>query len=224
MSAPVHIPPLHVEVRPPRAASARAPLLLLLHGLGADEHDLLPLAEMLDGRCRVAAVRATFPYDFGGYAWYDIGQAGRPDPLRFPESHRRLLRTVELLCSRPDVDPTRVVLFGFSMGAVMSLALALTHPELFLGVAANSGYFPEGTELVFRPEAARRLDVFLAHGTADPLIPVGFAHAARLSLERMGVPVTYREYPMAHEIGPPSLADAAAWLTALLDRSFASAP
>lgn len=219
-------PLLHYKVRPPRTpAGPLAPLLVLLHGLGADEHDLLPLADLLDGRCAVASVRAPFPSPFGGgYAWYDLGPGGRPDRLRYPQSCRDLLNTIGHLRALPGIDPARVVLLGFSMGAVMSLALALTRPELFLGVSANSGYFPDDPGPGFRPAEAGHLDILLIHGTDDPLIPVAWARAAREALGKTAAHVTYREFPMPHGIGEESLSAVASWLTALLDRTAPTAP
>jgi phospholipase/carboxylesterase len=186
----------------------------MLHGRGADEEDLLGLASSLDDRFLIVSARAPYPFSAGGgYTWYDVGEVGAPEPTMFRTSYDRLLTFVRDVIEGYPVDAGRVFLFGFSMGTVMSYALGLTHPELIRGICANSGYLPEGTSLAYRWDNLSGTDFFIAHGIHDPVIPVEMARRAHELFRRSNAQVTYREYPMAHQISEQSLADVVTWTT-----------
>jgi phospholipase/carboxylesterase len=99
------------------------------------------------------------------------------------------------------------------MGTVMSYALGLTHPELIRGVAANSGYLPEGTSLTYRWNELSGTDFFITHGIHDQVIPVEMARRAHNLFRSSNARVTYREDPMEHQITEESLADVITWMT-----------
>jgi len=188
----------------------------LLHGRGADEHDLLGLAPYLDPRLLIVSTRAPFPFAYGGgYAWYDVLQVGIPQPRMFAESYARLAAFVDEAVAGYPIDPQRVFLMGFSMGAVMAHALALTQPKRLAGVVAHSGYVPPEKELGLEfalGELAGR-GWFVAHGVNDPVIPVAFGRATRDLLQSTPADLTYSEYPIAHQISQRSLDDLSTWLT-----------
>ncbi len=205
------------RVAPPEGTGAdRHPTLILLHGRGADEEDLLGLSAFLDERLLLIAARAPFPFAYGGYTWYEVGAVGTPEPGMFTESSGRLARFIDDVLDRYPVDPARLFLLGFSMGAVMSYAMALTRPALFRGVSANSGYIPENTHLTFHWKELAPVEFCVAHGTDDPVIPLAMAHRARELLTAAGAPLLYREYPMGHQISEQSIADVSAWMARLL--------
>ncbi len=209
---------IHHVVPPASPSSGPHPALLLLHGRGADEEDLLGLAEFLDDRLFLMSVRAPFPFGMGGgYTWYDAGTLGEPDPAMFRTSYDALSTFVDDALKGYPIDSRRFFLLGFSMGTVMSYALALTRPSLVRGVVANSGYLPEGTHLSFQWTDLANTDFFIAHGTEDTVIPVALARRARLLFDQAGARYTYREYPMAHQISEESLADSVAWLAERLN-------
>jgi phospholipase/carboxylesterase len=205
---------VHRLLLPEGYSSSRHPALIMLHGRGADEEDLLGLASSLDNRFLIVSARAPYPFSAGGgYTWYDVGEVGAPEPTMFRNSYDSLLTFVRDVIEGYPVDAERVFLFGFSMGTVMSYALGLTHPELIRGVCANSGYLPEGTSLVYRWDNLSGTDFFIAHGIHDPVIPVDMARRAHELFRRSNAQVTYREYPMAHQISEQSLADVVTWTT-----------
>ena len=116
-------------------------------------------------------------------------------------------------------DARRTYLAGFSQGAMMSLALMLTRPERLAGVAAMSGRLPRQViEAEPDRDALDGLPVIITHGIHDPVLPVENARDARRYLEQLPVELTYREYPMGHEVSMESLRDVTAWLTRALDR------
>ena len=188
--------------------------MILLHGRGANEDDLLGLAEYLDDRLFIVSARAPFQFQFGGgFTWYDILEVGKPEPKMFAESYRKLIEFFDDVRAGYPIDPLKIILCGFSMGTMMSYAMALTHPASVLGVAANSGYIPEDTELELQWDQIKSKPFFVAHGRMDPVIPVSFGQRAKELLEKAGADVTYREYDMGHQINEESLNDMMEWVT-----------
>jgi phospholipase/carboxylesterase len=131
-------------------------------------------------------------------------------------AYGKLSRFLDDILAGYPVDPATVLLFGFSMGTVMSYALALTRPDRIRGVAANSGYLPEVPSLTYRWQELARTEFFISHGTEDPVIPVAMARRARELLESSNAPISYHEYPMPHTIGEQSLRDVVAWTAGFL--------
>ena len=207
----------HRVLPPEHAGGGPHPALIFLHGRGADEEDLLGLTSAFDDRLFVISVRAPCPYEYGGYTWYDAGTIGEPDPVRFPESCDRLARFITDVKAQYPVDADRVFLFGFSMGCVMSFAQSLSHPGSVRGVAANSGYVPEGTPLTFQWQQLAGTSFHITHGVYDPVIPIAFARHARSLFEHANAPFTYKEYPSEHYLAEECIQDTAVWLRALID-------
>jgi phospholipase/carboxylesterase len=203
-------------VRPAPEEGAReegAPGLLMLHGRGADEADLMGLEEALDPRLAVVSARA--PFRWGpGFAWYGTGpeEAGT-----MRASLEELWRFVSDLPAAYRIDPQRLYVMGFSQGAAMSAALALTIPEQVRGVIMHSGYVPTQAGLPLKPEQIRGKPFFLAHGKYDDLIPVELGRASQDYLSSHGARLTYHEYPIGHTISEESLYDLSEWLTAELE-------
>jgi phospholipase/carboxylesterase len=204
---------VHRILPPENSQDITHPTLILLHGRGADEEDLLGLSASLDPRLFMISVRAPFSFPYGGgYTWYDVGAVGVPETTMFRTSYDKLSTFVQDAVHNYPIDPGRVFLFGFSMGTVMAYALALTRPSMFRGVVANSGYVPEGTHLKLRWNELSTVEFFIAHGTQDPVIPITFGRRAHQLLTEARARFTYKEYLMAHQISEESLTDAASWL------------
>ncbi len=186
----------------------------MLHGRGADENDLLGLAEYLDDRTLIISVRAPFPFQWGGgYAWYDVLEVGKPEPKMFNESYEKLVQFLGDIVQGYPVDLRRIFLLGFSMGTMMAYALFLTRPELIAGVVANSGYVPEETDLKFQWTKLTGKSLFIAHGMYDPVIPVQLGRRAKELFSQTQAEVTYKEYPIGHQISEESLNDMSRWLS-----------
>ena len=206
---------LNAIVRRPVSPSDAPPMLVLLHGLGADEHDLMGLAPELDPRLLIVSIRAPLGYGNGGYAWFEVHwdeKGVHVDPEQALASRDLLVETLRSLPEGLGVQPSKTLLGGFSQGAMMSLGVAFSAPELIEGVVSMSGrMLPEfvPTEVL---AATTRLPFLVQHGTVDPLLPVQGSREIRDLLESVGCPVSYHEYPMAHEIGQKSLADVRDWV------------
>jgi phospholipase/carboxylesterase len=191
-----------------------AGLLVLHHGRGADELDLLPRADALDPerRLHVVAPRAPLVLPGGpGYHWYLVPRVGYPDPETFRAAYDALAGFHDGLRRRFGLEPEQIVLGGFSMGSVMSYALGLGPDRpVPAGILAFSGFVPtvEGWE----PQIPRRSAAFIAHGRSDPVIGVAFGRTARNLLESSGMEVDYHESDAGHGIDPLAIRLAADWL------------
>jgi phospholipase/carboxylesterase len=191
-------------------------LLVLHHGRGTDERDLLGLADLFDPEGRLQVVTPRAPLVLAGspgYHWYLVPRVGYPDPDTFQAAREALAELHDRLWGETGVDPQQTVLGGFSMGAVMSYAMALSKERpTVAGILALSGFVPtvEGWVPSFGDRLATR--AFIAHGRRDPVIGVEFAEHARQLLEDGGLAVEYRESELGHQIEPAHLAAAQGWL------------
>ncbi len=214
---PIQTSLIHTVVPPRRQKEGKHPALILLHGRGTDENDLLGLAPYLDERLLIISARAPHRFQYGGYAWYDALEIGSPDPRMFAESYEKLTQFLRDVQSGYPIDPSRIFLLGFSMGTVMSYALALTHPEAIAGVVAHSGYIPEKTNLKFHWNNLSGHSFFIAHGVYDSVIPIHWGERANELLSKTQAGVAYHKYPIAHQVSEESLNDLSSWLTNHLD-------
>ena len=191
-------------------------LLVLHHGRGSDEHDLLGLADVLDPTRRLHVVTPRAPLQLPGWPgnhWYVVPRVGYPDADSFKASYELLGEFHDELWRRTGLGAERTVLGGFSMGSVMSYALALgADRPAPAGILAFSGFIPtvEGWSPRFDDRTATR--VFIAHGTADPVIGVDFARSADRQLSAAGLAVDYHEFAGAHHVDPALVPVAGAWL------------
>jgi phospholipase/carboxylesterase len=201
------------------AATAAAGLLVLFHGRGADERDLMPLADLLDPERRllVASPRGPLSFPPGGAHWYALYRLGYPDPGTFLATYGLVSHWLDALVAETRLDWSRVALGGFSQGAVMTYALGLDagrpRPAALI---ALSGFMP--TVPGFELDLAQPLPpIAIGHGTHDPVIGVEWGRQARERLESAGADVLYRESPMPHTIDPSFLDEIRPWLAAALD-------
>jgi phospholipase/carboxylesterase len=199
---------------------ARAPglsrTLVLLHGYGADEHDLLPIAHELDPRLRAVSLQA--PIALGGpmRAWFNLAQDARGISFD-PDEAKEGLAAARAAIEEIAAASPRLLLLGFSQGAAMALGVALTRPELVAGVLSLSGVPPViARDALAAPERLKGFPVFAAHGTEDPLLPIALGRTVRDELTRLGLAVSWHEYPMGHTVIPQELTAARTWLAQLL--------
>jgi phospholipase/carboxylesterase len=201
------------RLRPARGAPDGA--LVLLHGRGANELDLLPLLDELDPEQRLFGVAPRGPLTLppSGHHWYVVARVGYPDPDSFWRSFGLLETWLEKLPEVTGVPLERTVLGGFSMGAVMSYALGLgAGRPTPAGILGLSGFIPTVERFDPDLDARRGLRVATVHGTYDPVISVDFARDARRRLEAAGVDALYREFPGGHSVDPALLDELRRWL------------
>ena len=223
MTTPKPLSLVHLLQEPnaPPTGGEKPPLLLLLHGVRSNEHDLMGLAPYLDPRFFIVSARAPVVLGPGQSGWYPVtftpeGPVGDAQQAR--ASRDTLARFIGEVVEAYRPDPSRVYLMGFSQGAIMSLYVALTQPQIIAGIAPMSGrLLPEAWAERAPDDALRGLPILAVHGKYDAVLPIQEGRAIRDKLSILPVDFSYREYNMAHEVSQESLADVTAWLTARLD-------
>ncbi|MCX6184387.1 MAG: alpha/beta hydrolase-fold protein [Flavobacterium sp.] len=204
-------------VRPPKQVLEKNPLLLLLHGYGSNEADLFSFATELPDEYYVISLQAPFDLQYGSYAWYAINfdaDASKFSDLDQARSSRNLvLTTLDELQRKYPIDAQAVALIGFSQGAILSYAIALSYPDRIQRVAALSGYL--NTEIAaegFEKNKLANLQIYASHGTVDQVIPVEWARKSPEILTNLGVRVQFKEYPIGHGVSPQNFYDLTNWL------------
>ena len=220
---------IEIETAPHPTAS-----IIVLHGLGADGNDFVPIARELD-LSAVGPVRFVFPHApsrpvtvNGGRvmrAWYDIfgselgasaGAVRREDEAGLRASQTLVDALIANERAR-GMPASRIVLAGFSQGCAMTFMAGLRHGERLAGLLGMSGYLPlAALTAAERGEANAAVPVFQAHGTGDAVIPIARALQSRDALVGLGHPVEWHAYPMAHSVCPPEIADMSRWLSQVL--------
>ena len=208
---------LHYLVQEPKTIKDQNPLLILLHGYGSNEEDLFSFAPELPDDSYVISVRAPYDLQPYGHAWYAIHFDA--DENKFSDNEQAK-KSVEIIASFIDeivkqypIDTENVTLIGFSQGAILSYATALTYPEKISKVVALSGYLnQEILPEVIDTKAISHLKFFVSHGSVDQVIPVEWARKAKPALENLGLEVEYQEYPIGHGVSPKNFYDFKNWL------------
>lgn len=202
--------------------------IIIMHGLGADGRDFLPIAKELD-LSAVGPVRFLFPNApvipvtiNGGYqmpAWYDILNADlarREDEAGLRTS---LVAIEEVIANEKarGIPAGKIVLGGFSQGCAMTLMIGLRHAEKLAGLMCMSGYLPLTSKIVVeRSVASQDVPIFMGHGTRDPVIALDRATASRDAMKALGYNVEWHEYAMEHSVCPQEIGDMEAWLNRVL--------
>jgi phospholipase/carboxylesterase len=190
------------------AAGDAAGALVLLHGRGTSEHDILPLADELDPDRRLLALAPRGPLSLppGGAHWYKAVSVGYPDPDTFLPTFETLAGWLDDL----DISMERTVIAGFSQGAVMAYALGLGEGRPRpAAIVALSGFLPSVDGFALDIDGAAGVPVAIGHGTFDPIIEASFGRAARDRLREAGVDVLWRESPVPHTVDPAFLGELA---------------
>lgn len=201
------------QLRP--AAGEPEGALVLLHGRGSDEYDLLPVLDALDPRRRLVGVTPRGPLSLppGGAHWYAPHRIGFPAPATFWPTFERLTTWLDGLAREIGVSLSRTVLGGFSQGAVMSYAAGMfaKRPRP-AGILAMSGFVPTVEGLELKPPPG--LPVTIVHGAGDGMIGVEWGRRARDELTAAGADVSYAEHPGGHHVDPRQIPALAAWVAA----------
>jgi phospholipase/carboxylesterase len=202
--------------------------IIVLHGLGADGNDFVPIARELD-LAAVGGARFVFPHApmrpvtmNGGYvmrAWYDISGAAltrREDEAGLRQSQTEIDALIAREIER-GTPAERIVLMGFSQGCAMTLLTGLRHPVRLAGLVGLSGYLPlAASTAAERTDANALVPIFMAHGREDPMIGLDRAIASRDALRALGYTVDWHDYAMPHSVCMEEIADLNAWLLRVL--------
>lgn len=208
---------LHHLVREPKIKLDKNPLLLLLHGYGSNEEDLFSFASELPGEYYVISARAPYDMMYGSYAWYAINfdaDENKFSDLGQARASRDIIANfIDELVTNYPIDANNVAVIGFSQGAILGYAIALSYPEKVQRLVAMSGYL--NTEIAvddYMNNDFSDLKIFASHGTVDQVIPVEWARKSIPVIESLGISVVYKEYPVGHGVAPQNFFDFKNWL------------
>lgn len=212
------MPTLSLEhrVRLPKVVSEKTPLILLIHGYGSNEDDLFSFSESLPDKALVISLRAPYPIQPSGFAWYGIyfneSQGKWSDDQQAIESRELIVSVIDEIVKGYAVDPKNVTLMGFSQGAILSYGIALTHPNKVKNVIAMSGYVNEniidegGSDL-------SHLDFYCSHGTADQVVLYEWAEKIPEFLNSKNIRFKFDTFPIGHGVSPKNFYAVLDWLT-----------
>ena len=212
---------LHYIVQEPKEKKEKNPLLLLLHGYGSNEQDLFSFASELPDDCYIISARAPYDLQYGSYAWYAINFEA--DNTKFSDlnqarqSRDLIVTFIDELIAKYPIDASKISLIGFSQGAILSYAVALSYPTKIGQVVAMSGYL--NTDIAtegFEKNDLSSLNIFASHGTVDQVIPIDWARKTPAILEKLGIECIYKEYPIGHGVSPQNFFDFKNWLVGKL--------
>ncbi len=211
--------PLSLEhlVRPPKTDTNKAAALFLFHGYGSNEEDLFSFAPELPPELCVISVRAPYPMPPYGYAWYAINfdaNFGKwSDVEQAKKSVGKMVSFIQEAIEAYHLDADKISLLGFSQGTVLSLAIALSYPDMVQNVIGLSGYIDEKTLVEsYEKKDHSHLKMYISHGEVDPVIPFSWAQRTPPILEKLGIDHIFEKFPTGHGVSQENFYAMNAWL------------
>ena len=202
-------------IREPKIKSKNPPAIILLHGVGSNEHDLFSLANTLPDKYMVISARAPITLGSNSFAWYQVDfSTGKPVYNSHEEEKSRalLINFIEQLKEKYALDANEIYLCGFSQGGIMSYSVALTRPDLVKGIAVMSGRLLEEIKPQIKPTVKlQQLKVFISHGQNDNTLPYHYANDAKAYLTTLKINPSFNNYVAGHEINAAMLNDLINW-------------
>jgi phospholipase/carboxylesterase len=201
----------------PSSLKENAPLLIMFHGYGSDENDLFSFASELPEELFIISVKAPYPLQPYGNAWYAINfesEKGKwNDNVQAKQARELIAKFIDEACNTYPVDANNVTLLGFSQGTILSYAVALTYPKKVKNIIALSGYInvdilPDN----FQNNDYSQLDFYCSHGSVDQVIPVDWARQTPKFLESLNIKHQYSEFPVGHGVAPQNFYELREWL------------
>ena len=194
-----------------------APLLIMFHGYGSDENDLFSFSSELPKEFFIISVRAPYPMQPFGNAWYSINfdaDKGKwNDKEQAIQSRDLIASFIDEATTNYPVDKNNVTLLGFSQGTILSYAVALNYPEKVKNIIALSGYvYHDILPKDFNNYNYSNLDFYCSHGNVDQVIPVDWARQTPNFLKSLNIKYTYSEFPVGHGVTPQNFYEFKDWL------------
>jgi phospholipase/carboxylesterase len=204
-------------VREPKVHVGKPPLIILLHGVGSNEHDLFTFSNSLPDRFLVVSARGPYTLGKDSYGWFQVDfSTGKPviQADQAENSRQVILQFMDLLKEQHPFNEQQVYICGFSQGGIMAYSVALTRPDVVAGIAVMSGrILSQIKPLVASAEKLKSLRVFISHGTSDPVLSIQYARDGLAYLKELNLQPAYHEYDEGHTVSYEMLQDLVAWLS-----------
>jgi len=208
---------LHHLIKAPIGQVEKAPVLFMFHGYGSDENDLFSFASELPEELFIISVKAPYPLQPYGNAWYainfDADQNKFSDNEQAIASRDKIVKFIDEAIENYPIDSKNITLLGFSQGTILSYSVALSYPEKIKNLIALSGYINlDIFEPNFKQNDFSKLSVYASHGSQDQVIPVSWARKAPELLSELGIDHKYSEFPVGHGVAPQNFMELKSWL------------
>ncbi|WP_282089730.1 alpha/beta hydrolase [Aquimarina algiphila] len=212
---------LYHIIQAPSIKKEKTPVLFMFHGYGSDENDLFSFAAELPEELCIISVRAPYPMQPYGNAWYaiyfDAAQGKFSDDKQAIESRDKIANFIDEAVNAYDLDSDNVTLLGFSQGTILSYAAALSYPQKVNNVIALSGYLNEDIlKEGYKSNDFSKLNLYCSHGSVDQVIPVDWARKAPVLLKELGIETSLHEFPVGHGVAPQNFYQFKEWLSTLI--------
>ncbi|MBQ4819082.1 alpha/beta fold hydrolase [Aquimarina sp. MMG016] len=209
---------LHHIIKEPTIKKEKTPALFMFHGYGSDENDLFSFASELQEELFIISVRAPYPMQPYGNAWYaiyfDAPQGKFSDDKQAIESRDKIANFIDEAVQAYDLDADNVTLLGFSQGTILSYSVALSYPEKVKNVIALSGYINEDIlKEGYNNNNFDTLNIYCSHGSVDQVIPIEWARKAPIKLSGLGIQTSLSEFPVGHGVAPQNFYQFKDWLS-----------
>ncbi len=208
---------LHHIIKAPSVQKEKTPVLFMFHGYGSNEEDLFSFASELPETLCIISVRAPYPMQPHGNAWYaiyfDAAQGKFSDDAQAIESRDRIAQFIDEAVAAYDLDASNVSILGFSQGTILSYAVALSYPQKIKNVIALSGYLNEAILAEgYASNDFSNLSIYCSHGTVDQVIPIDWALKAPEKLQTLGIATELQQFPVGHGVAPQNFYQFKEWL------------
>lgn len=209
--------PLEHNYRPADNISEKPPVIIMLHGFGSDENDLFSFSSELPKKFAIISLKAPIAMQPQGNAWFNLyfdnANGKFSDDEQAIASRDLVVKCIDEIIEKYDVDSEKITLLGFSQGTILSFAIALSYPEKIKNVIGLSGYINE--EILkpgYKKNDFSNLKIYTSHGSQDQVIPVQWARKTKPFLEDLGIDCTYSEFPVGHGVAPQNFYELKTWL------------
>lgn len=201
----------------PSSLNKKAPLLLLLHGYGSDENDLFSFANHLPKEYIIVSAKAPYTLQPYGNAWYAINFDASGDKFSDTQqaisSRQKIMQFIDELIVAYPINENNINLLGFSQGAILSFAAALSYPKKFNQIIALSGYIdPKMILPGIETRDFTNLKIYNSHGSVDQVIPVQWARKNKEILNQFNINYVYEEFPVGHGVAPQNFESFKNWM------------
>ncbi len=208
--------PLKNIIKKAENKTDHSPSIFFLHGFGSNMQDLFGLSPFFGKDWTCVSLQASIPVQYNGWAWAELDYNNirkLPRPEQMHTHQKKVFQSIEKSIEFLDLNPKKINLLGFSQGASLSIYTGLKNAGKLNSIVAICGYFPADQvkdEIDF--ELARDLNLFLANGRLDQIVPIGLGHSTKNELVNLGIVPNYHEYDSEHTISNECLRDVLDWL------------